>query len=88
MIETRQINGQYYLSRDAVDNVSEYVVYRSESPVSSTSQMSEVGRTSLPSYPYPFDRYAERNEYAYYAVEALCDDGSVVRVDAVKKVQV
>ncbi len=88
VVNTEKIDDRYYLTWEWVDNVSEYIVYRSDIAVNTTADMNEVGRTQMPSFPYPFDKYAENNEYAYYAVEAVCDDGSVVRVDSIKKVQV
>jgi hypothetical protein len=87
-VNTEKINDNYYLTWEDIDNVSEYVVYRSNVPVNTIADMNEVGRTQLPSYPYPYDNFAENNEYAYYAIEAVCDDGSQVSVDTIKKVQV
>jgi hypothetical protein len=88
VVGTEKINENYYLTWDEIDNVSEYIVYRSNVPVNTTADMNEVGRTQLPSYPYPFDKFAQNNEYAYYAIEAICDDGSQVSVDTIKKIQV
>ncbi|MDR2190863.1 MAG: hypothetical protein LBP53_06970 [Candidatus Peribacteria bacterium] len=39
-------------------------------------------------YEYPFDHSTERNQYAYFRVEATCDDGQVLELTGAKKVQV
>jgi hypothetical protein len=39
-------------------------------------------------YEYPFDYSSEVDIYAYFRVEATCDDGQVMELTGAKKVQV
>jgi len=73
---------------DKVDDVKEYIIYRSEFQVSLLTQMQEIARTKDTSYHYPFDRTTKNKEYAYFAVEAICEWGGKAALDDIKKVQV
>jgi len=87
-LRTEKKGDKYYLVWDPVDHAKEYVIYRSDFEVSLLNEMQEIGRTDLTSYPYPFDATAKNFEYAYYAVEAVCDNNIPVAIDEIKKVQV
>jgi hypothetical protein len=50
--------------------------------------MAKVGEVTDTEFPYPFDPDAEADQYAWYAVEAVCDNGDQKIVDAIKKVKV
>ena len=54
-------------------NVEKYLIYRSEYEDGSDRQF--VGESLVPRYEYPFDNTAEEDIYAYYDVEAICNDG-------------
>ncbi|NOZ44851.1 MAG: hypothetical protein GXP45_07050 [bacterium] len=83
-----QIGDKYYLSRDAVDNVKKYVVYRSDFPGTLLSDMQKVGETTDTKFEYPFNPNADHDTYAYYAVQAICSNGSALQLGSVKKVKV
>ena len=85
---TEQRWNNYYLVWDKVDDVKEYIIYRSEFQVSLLTQMQEIARTKDTSYHYPFDRTTKNKEYAYFAVEAICEWGGKAAFDDIKKVQV
>ncbi|MEI7477565.1 MAG: hypothetical protein WCJ81_03450 [bacterium] len=51
-----------------------YIVYRSDRPVSSITDMQKVGEASDTKFAYPFDPKAPSEIYAYYAVVAVCQD--------------
>lgn len=71
-LSTREINWRYYITWASVPNAREYIVYRSEDPVWSVSQMRVLARTTDTMFEYPFDPNAEADRYAWYAVEAVC----------------
>jgi len=50
--------------------------------------MTKVGEVNVPRFEYPFDPDALNEEFAYYAVIAVCSNGQEILVDDVKKVQV
>lgn len=39
-------------------------------------------------FEYPFDRTAKQEEFAYYVVEATCKDGTNLKIDSAKRIQV
>lgn len=41
----------------------------------SLDAMQRVAETSDTKFMYPFDAQSEQDEYAYYAVQAICDSG-------------
>jgi len=87
-VSTQKIWDKRYLVRDVAENATKYIIYRSEYGSGNLSNMNKVWETTETKFEYPFDKFADRNEYAYYAVEAECSDGSKIQVDNVKKVQV
>ncbi len=78
----------YYLTWDEVEDVKKYTVYKSSKEADSVDDMEKVTETEDNKFEYPFDPDAEQNEYAYYLVQAECEDGTEVNLDGIKKVQV
>ncbi|MEI7920040.1 MAG: hypothetical protein WCH65_08000 [bacterium] len=50
--------------------------------------MQKVGETTGTMFEYPFNKFAKKDQYAYYLVEAICKDGTSLKVDNVKKIHV
>lgn len=85
-LSTEKIGKKYYLVRKPGKNVTKYLVYKSD--FADWTNKTFLWETTVPRFEYPFDASAEENVYAYYSVEALCDDGTVLSVGDAKKVQV
>lgn len=85
---TKKIGDQYFLTWKGVENAERYIVYRSDKPVNSVADMQKVGETSDVKFPYPFDPEAKTDAYAYYAVVAMCQDGTAAQLGNAKKVKV
>jgi len=88
VITTGQIGDKYYLMRSGVQNVEKYIIYRSDFEYSDSSQMQKIGETEDTMFEYPFNPVAKEYKYAYYIVEAVCKDGTNIKIDNVKKVVV
>jgi hypothetical protein len=69
-----QINGEYYISWKPVEHAVSYIVYRADGAVNSLSQMNVVSRTTQTRFEYPFDPNSTMDKYAWYAVEAICEN--------------
>jgi hypothetical protein len=52
------------------------------------AQRTRLLETTETRYEYPFDLSSEEDLYAYFRVEATCDDGQVLQLASAKKVQV
>jgi len=50
--------------------------------------MQKVGQTTGTMFEYPFDKTSKKEKYAYYLVEAACKDGTNLKIDSAKKIQV
>lgn len=87
-ISTRKVGDKYFLTWDSVENAERYIIYRSDRQTNSVSEMQKVGETSDNKFPYPFDPESTSDVYAYYAVVAMCQDGSSIQVDNTKQVKV
>lgn len=87
-VSTQKMWDQYFLTWQAAENAERYIIYRSDRPVNSLSDMQKVGETSDTRFPYPFDPQAQTEAYAYYAVVAICQDGSSLQLWATQKVKV
>lgn len=87
-ISTGQIGEKYYLMRSGVDNVEKYIIYRSEFENTETKAMQHIGETTETMFEYPFNAFSKTNKYAYYTVEAVCKDGTNIKIDNTKKVKV
>jgi len=85
-LSSEKIWDKYYLTRDTVDNTTKYEIYKSE--WEDMSQKKKVWESTGTMFEYPFNRYAEQDEYAYYEVQAICSDGTNVTLENVKKVKV
>ncbi|MDR3169869.1 MAG: hypothetical protein LBU27_09355 [Candidatus Peribacteria bacterium] len=83
---TEKIGRKTYLVRDAVKNATSYTVYMSE--VNDPTTKKKLLDTKETRYEYPFDYSAEVDIFAYFRVEATCDDGQVLELTGAKKVQV
>lgn len=86
IVESEKIWDKYFLVWDAVENVTKYEIYRSD--WEDMSNMKKVWETTETRFEYFFDRYAEKDQYAYYQVQAICSDGSNVVIDEAQKVKV
>ncbi|MDR0650827.1 MAG: hypothetical protein LBG59_05530 [Candidatus Peribacteria bacterium] len=85
-VVTQKIGNKYYLVWDSITNATSYTVYMSE--INDSSQKIKLLETKETRYEYPFDHSVEYNQYAYFRVEATCDDGQVLQLTSAKKVQV
>ena len=83
---TEQIWNSHYLIWDKVENVSKYVVYSSESPL--WIDKIKVYETTDTSYEYPFDYTSEEDQFMYFRIVWICDDGEEVELSWATKVQV
>ena len=87
-ISDEKIGDKHYLVRSGVENVDKYIVYRSDFETSDVSKMKKVWETTDTKFEYPFNKFSKKDEYAFYAIQALCKDGTELKIDNVKKVQV
>lgn len=87
-ITTGQIGDKYYLIRSGVNNVEKYIVYRSDFEASESSQMQKVGETTGTMFEYPFNPNTKQYKYSYFIVEAVCKDGTNLKIDSTKKIVV
>jgi len=88
VVTTGQIGEKYYLMRSGVINIEKYVVYRSDFETSEISKMQKIGETTETMFEYPFNKLSKKEGYAYYLIEGVCKDGTTLKMDNVKKVQV
>jgi hypothetical protein len=51
-------------------------------------QKQKLLETTETRYEYPFDLSSEEDIFAYFRVDATCDDGQVLQLTSAKKVQV
>lgn len=86
-VDETKIWDRYYLTRNAVQNVEKYIIYRSERATSDISKMQKVTETTETRFEYPFNKSAKQEKYAYYAVQAICKDGKALVIQDVKKIQ-
>jgi hypothetical protein len=85
---TEKVWDNYYLKREPVENASNYTVYRSDTPTDRISAMEKVWETTTTQFQYMFDRYADTETFAYYAVQAECDNGESLQVWSIQEVEV
>ncbi len=86
ILSSEKIWDKYYLTRWDVENVTKYEVYKSDRE--DMSDKKKVWEVEEARFEYPFNRYAEQDEYAYYEIQAICSDGTNVTIDEAKKVKV
>lgn len=88
---TKKIADNYYLTWDKIDGADRYIIYRSDVPMNGNNGivgMQKMGETADSKFEYPFDPRAQKDAYAYYAVVAMCSDGTALQVDGTQKVKV
>lgn len=87
-LKTKQIGVNYYLYRDQVPNAQKYLIYRRDTQPRTVSSMELVWESTEPLFEYPFDPKSAVDQYAWYAVEAICDDDEKKMVGDFTKVKV
>jgi hypothetical protein len=87
-LRTTIMNERYYLAWDPVPGAIGYMIYRAEQQPWSIAQMMKVWETAQTMYEYMFDPNAKADKYAWYAVQARCEDWTSAIVDDIKKVKV
>lgn len=87
-VSDQKIGDKYYLTRSWVENADSYIIYRSEFETNDSTKMQKVGETTGTMFEYPFNKASKVNQYAYYLVEATCKDGSNLKIDNARKIQV
>ena len=85
-LTTEQIWDNYYLVWDPVENVTSYEVYKSDWADMTDARL--VWNLTGTRFQYIFDKNADKDEYAYYQVQAICPDGTSIIVDQAQKVKV
>lgn len=83
---TKKVWDSHYLIRDKVENVSKYIVY--SSTTQSWTDKVKVYETTDTSYEYPFDRSAEEDQFVYFRIVGICEDGEELELSWATKVQV
>ncbi len=87
-LRVKKMADKYYLVWDPVEHAASYIVYRADQSVSSTSQMSVVATTKETMFEYPFDKMSKVDKWAWYAVEAVCENNDQKQVGDMQKVKV
>lgn len=87
-VSTARIWDSYYLVWPNIQWATNYIVYRSEFDTNSISNMQKIWETTDTKFAYPFDPYATEDQYAHYAVQAICSDWQTLQLGWTKKVQV
>lgn len=87
-ISDQKIGDKYYLVRSAIQNVDRYIIYRSDFESNDSSKMQKIAETTGTMFEYPFNKASKTEQYAYYLVEAACKDGTNLKIDNAKKIQV
>ena len=82
---TEKIGRVHYLVWDDVPNATSYTVYMADDI---TAPKRKLLTTTETRFEYPFDYSSEEEIYAYFWVEATCDDGKTVELTSSQKVQV
>lgn len=87
-LKTEEIDWAYYFVWEEIENVDKYIIYRSDSITESINDMQKVWETEMTRFEYPFDPDSLNEEFAYYAVVALCSNWQEIILDDIKRVQV
>ena len=87
-VSDQKIWDKYYLVRSWVENADSYIIYRSDFETNDSSKMQKVGETTGTMFEYPFNKTSKVDQYAYYLVEAVCKDGSNLKIDNAKRIHV
>jgi hypothetical protein len=83
---TEKIWDNYYLIRDKVEYVKKYIVYSSEFP--DGKDKVKVYETTDTSYEYPFDYNAKEEQFMYFRIVWICDDGEEIELTWATEIQV
>lgn len=84
-VVTQKIGNKHYLVWKEVPWATSYTVYMADTPTGSKKALLTTKETR---FEYPFDYSSEEDIYAYFWVEASCDDGQTVELTSSQKVQV
>lgn len=87
-LKVKKMADKYYLVWEPIEHADSYIVYRADQSVSSTSQMSVVATTKDTKFEYPFDKMSKVDKWAWYAVEAVCENNDQKQVGDMQKVKV
>lgn len=87
-LRTEKVDNTYYIVWDAVQYATKYIIYRSDTPTTITSQMQKVAETTDTRFVYPYNTKSPNKEFAYYAVQAYCANGQEILIDSIKRVEV
>ena len=77
-------NWKHYLTWDKTEWVVKYLIFKWDDD----KNLSQILETTWTRYQLPFDPNAKKDKYEYFAVKAVCDDGTMKQIDKVKKVKV
>ena len=75
---------KHYLVWDNVEDALKYNIYK----WTWENNLIKIASVTGTTYEFPYDYNAKKNEYAYFSVKAVCDDGTEKQIDKVKKVKV
>jgi hypothetical protein len=73
-----------YLTWENWTWVVKYIVYK----WNTKKDLVEIAQLTWTEYQLPFDVNTKQDKYAYFAVKAVCDDGTLKQIDKVKRVKV
>ena len=85
-VTTEKVGGKYYLVWSPVPEAISYTIYTADIP--NPLQKVRLLETTDTRYEYPFDLTSEEDIFAYFRVDATCDDGRILELVSAKKVQV
>lgn len=91
ILKTKKVADKYYLYWGAVPWAVKYQIYRKDTQPSNNKAINElslVAETTDTMFEYPFDPQASADQYARYAIQAVCSDGNTQILDSIKKVKV
>lgn len=85
-IETKIVSskGKYYLTWDKVDGAVKYAIFKWDNK----DNLDQIYELTWTKYQLPFNPNAKKDEYAYFAVKAVCDDNTMKQIGNVRKVKV
>jgi hypothetical protein len=91
VVNTEKIGDKYFITWNPVEWAERYMVYYSDRPTNTISDMQYMGEVSAiekPRREYDYDPHATKDAYKYFAVVAVCQDGSTLQVGGARKVKV
>ena len=87
-LSSMKIGERYYITRWPVPDAKEYIIYRADTQVVAIDQMSIITKTTDTKYEYPFDVSAKTDQYARYAVKAVCENDDLKPIGDMTQVKV